>query len=144
MIPSPLPTYPWEKVATDLFEFQGQHNLPLVDYFSRYPEIIRLTSTTSASVISTMKSVFARHGILSTIVSDNGPQYDSAEMKTLASLYGFKYITSTPRYPQSNGQAERTVKTVKSLLQGCQTFNCPCLAIVLLPCPGVVSAQLNC
>ena len=64
-----------------------------------------------------MKSVFARHGILSTIVSDNSPQYDSAEMKTLASLYGFKYITSIPHYPQSNGQAERTVKTVKSLLQ---------------------------
>ena len=33
MIPSLLPTYPWEKVATDLFEFQGQHYLLLVDYF---------------------------------------------------------------------------------------------------------------
>ena len=117
VIPSSLPTYPWEKVATDLFEFQGQHYLLLVDYFSRYPEVIRLTSTTSASVISAMKSVLARHGIPSTIVSDNGPQYDSAEMKTFASLYGFKHITSSPHYPQSNGQAERTVKTVKGLLQ---------------------------
>ena len=92
MIPSPLPTYPSEKVATD----QGQHYLLLVDYFSRYPGVIRLTSTTSASVISAMKSVFARHGIPSTIVSDNGPQYDSAEMKTFASLYAFKHITSSP------------------------------------------------
>ena len=25
IIPSPLPTYPWGKVATDLFEFQGQN-----------------------------------------------------------------------------------------------------------------------
>ena len=56
-----------------------------------------------------MKSVFARHGILSTIVTDNGLQNDSAKLKTLVSLYGFKYITSTPHYPQSNGQAERTV-----------------------------------
>ncbi len=117
MISSPLPTYPWEKVATNLFEFQGQHYLLLVDYFSRYPEVIRLSSTTPASVISAMKSVIARHGIPSTIVSDNGPQYDSAEMKTFASLYGFKYITSSPHYPQRNGQAERTVKTVKGLLQ---------------------------
>ena len=117
MIPSPLPTYPWEKVATDLFEFQGQHYLLLVDYFSRYPEVIRLHSTTSASVISAMKSVFSRHGIPSTIVSDNGPQYDSAGMKAFASSYGFKHITSSPHYPQSNGQAERTVKTVKGLLQ---------------------------
>ena len=96
MIPSALPIYPWEKVATDLFEFQGQHYLLLVDYFSRYPEVIRLHSTTSASVISAMKSVFSRHGIPSTIVSDNGPQYDSAEMKAFASSYGFKHITSSP------------------------------------------------
>ena len=128
MIPSSLPTYPWEKVATNLFEFQWQHYLLLVDYFSRYSEVIRLTSTTSASVISAMKSVFARHGIPSTVVSDNGPQYDSAEMKTFASLYGFKHITSSPHYPQSNGQA----------------FSCHCWAIVLLPCPGVVSVQVNC
>ena len=102
---------PMGKVATDLFEFQGQHYLLLMDYCSRYPEVIRLTSTTSASVISAMKSIFARHGIPSTIVSDNGPQYDSVEIKTFVSLYEFKHITS------SNGQAERTVKTVKGLLQ---------------------------
>ena len=88
-----------------------------MDYFSRYPEVIRLTSTTSASVISAMKSVFSSHGIPSTIVSNNGPQYDSAEMKTFASLYEFKHITSSLHYPHSNGQAERTVKPVKGLLQ---------------------------
>ena len=117
MIPSPPPTYQWEKVATDLFEFKGQHYVLLVDYFSRYQEVIRLTSTTSASVISAMKSVFTTHGIPSTIVSNNGLQYNSAEMKTFASLYGFKHITSSPHYPQSNGQAEHTVKAVKGLLQ---------------------------
>ena len=116
MIPSPLPTYPWEKVATDLFELQGKHYLLLVDYFSRYPEVIRLTSTTSASVISVMKSVFSRLGIPNIIVSDNGPQYDSAEMKAFAASYGFRHITSSPHYPQSNGLAERMVKTMKGLL----------------------------
>ena len=117
MIPSPLPTYPWEKVTTDLFEFQGQHYLLFVDYFSQYPEVIRVHSTTSASVISAMKSVFSKNGIPSTIVGDNGPQYNSAEMKACPLSYGFKHITSSPHYPQSNSQAERTVKTVKGLLQ---------------------------
>ena len=117
MIPSPLPTYPWEKVATDLFELQGKHYLLLVDYFSHYPEVIRLTFTTSASVIFAMKSVFSRHGIPNTIVSDNGPQYDSTEMKAFAASCQFRHITSSPHYPQSNGLAECMVKTMKGLLQ---------------------------
>ena len=63
-----------------------------------------------------MKSVFSRHGIPRTVISDNGPQYDSVEMKQFASTYGFNHVTSSPYYPQSNGLAERIVKTIKSLI----------------------------
>ena len=38
-------------------------------------------------------------------------------MKQFSSTYGFQHITSFPHYHQSNWQAERTVRTVKSLLQ---------------------------
>ena len=116
MISSKLPKHPWERIATDLFEMNKQTYLLLVDYYSRYPEVIKLNSTTSSSVIAAMKSVFSRHGIPHTVISDNGPQYDSAEMKQFSSTYGFNHITSSPYYPQSNGLAERTVKTIKSLL----------------------------
>ena len=115
LLPSALPKHPWEKVASDLFEFKG--NLLVVDYYSHYPEVIQLTATSSSSVISSMKSIFSRHGIPRTVVSDNGPQYNSAEMKDFASSYGFIHVTSSPHYCQSNGLAERTVKTVKGLLE---------------------------
>ena len=60
---TPLPKYPWQVVATDLFELHGVHYLLIADYYSRYPEVSRLTTTTSAAVITAMKAVFARHGI---------------------------------------------------------------------------------
>ena len=50
-------------------------------------------------------------------MSDNGPQFDSKEMEQFAKSYCFQHITSSPHYHQSNGLAERMVKTVKSLLR---------------------------
>ena len=79
MMISPLPDHPWQVIGTDLFELNGQTYLLVVDYFSRYPEIARLTSTTSLAVINVLKSIFARHGIPLTVLSDNGPQYASQE-----------------------------------------------------------------
>ena len=38
-------------------------------------------------------------------------------MRQFAETYGFHHITFSSYYPQENGQAERTVCTVKNLLQ---------------------------
>ena len=116
MISSKLSKHPWERIATDLFELNKQTYVLFVYYCSCYPEVIKLNSTTSTSVINAMKSVFSRHGIPHTVISNNRPQYDSVEMKQFASTYGFNHVTSSPYYPQSNDLAERMVKTVKSLI----------------------------
>ena len=127
LLTTPLPQYPWQTVASDLFELRGTHYLVVVDYFSRYPEIMKLTSTTSTSVISALKSVFARHGIPDVVRSDNGPQYSSGEFAAFAESYRFRHCTSSPHFPQSNGQAERMVQTAKRLLT---SSNDPFLALM--------------
>uniref|UniRef100_A0A1X7U3E4 Integrase catalytic domain-containing protein n=1 Tax=Amphimedon queenslandica TaxID=400682 RepID=A0A1X7U3E4_AMPQE len=81
--------------------------LVIVDYFSRYIEVQPLSSTTSASLISSRKSIFSRHGIPDTLMSDNSPQFVSKEMSQFAKAYGFIQVTSSPHYPQSNGLVER-------------------------------------
>jgi len=117
LIPTTLPELPWQKVATDLFEWKGANYLLIIDYYSRWIEIARLEQTTSQCVINHMSSIFARYGIPEIVMSDNGPQYDSNAFKLFAREYRFQHNTSSPYFPQSNGEAERAVKTVKGLLQ---------------------------
>lgn len=145
LLPTPLPDYPWQKAGTDLFELKGATYLLVVDYFSRYPEVIQLKSTTSHRVINALKSIFARHGIPETLISDNGPQYISTEFKQFAKAYGFEHLTSSPHYPQSNGLAERKVKTVKKLLKRSAD---PCLSLLSyratpLPWCGLSPSELS-
>ena len=117
LLTTPLPDYPWQMVRSDLFEISGEHYLLIMDYFSW------LTSTTSAAVITSLKSIFMRHGILEVLRSDNNPQYASQQFLMFAESYGFQHSTSSLRYPQSNGQAGRTVKQQSSdpLLNYCAT-----------------------
>ena len=116
LVPSELPELPFQRVGTDLFEWEKRTYLLVVDYYSRYIEIAPLNRT-AVDVIMHMKSIFARHGIPEVVMSDNGPQYACEAFEEFAREYHFRHITSSPKYPQSNGEAERAVKTVKSLLK---------------------------
>ena len=86
LISTPLSNHPWEKLAADLFELKGSTYILLVDYYSRFVEAQKLTSTTTASVIAFLKPMFARYGIPNTLISDNGPQFSSAEMKEFSKV----------------------------------------------------------
>ena len=51
------------------------------------------------------------------VVSNNGPQYSSEAYAAFARQFRFEHVTSSPHYPQSNGEAEWAVQTVKNLLK---------------------------
>lgn len=125
LMPTTFPDRPWQVVATDLFELPKATYLLVVDYFSRYVEVANVTkSQTSGEIIKKLKEIFARHGIPEQLRSDNGPQYASAEFAQFAKNWGIKHITSSPRFPRSNGEVERAVKTVKSLLKKGDVDDC--------------------
>ena len=50
-------------------------------------------------------------------MSDNSPLFQSAEFQAFASAYEFTHRTSSPRYPQGNSLAEKSVTTVKTLMK---------------------------
>ncbi|CAC5373515.1 unnamed protein product [Mytilus coruscus] len=117
MIESELPERPWSKVAADIFHLNGNDYILIIDYYSKWPEIHKLDNLTRKNTIDYLKSTFSRCGIPDIFFSDNGVQFSSLECKDFAKDYGFQHLTSSPTYAQSNGQAERTVQTIKSLLE---------------------------
>ncbi|XP_037502386.1 uncharacterized protein K02A2.6-like [Rhipicephalus sanguineus] len=107
LVSTALPGRPWEFLGMDLFHLNGQTFLLVVDYYSRFPEVVTLRSTTARAVIDALKSIFAHHGIPQDIRSDNGPPFSSQEYVAFATSYGFNHATSSPHYARSNGEAER-------------------------------------
>ncbi|XP_063366408.1 uncharacterized protein K02A2.6-like [Cydia amplana] len=115
------PCLPWQKLATDLFDYNSKKYLLVVDYYSNYIEIAQLnTDHRSQTVIQHLKSMFSRHGIPLQLVSDGGPPYNSQEFQKFLSDWDIEHIMSSPHFPRSNGLAEVSVKIVKNILRKCQ------------------------
>jgi len=117
LIPAAFPEKPWERIGMDLCCKDNKTFLIVIDYYSRWIECRKLNQQTSASVIKELKSLFCTHGIPEVIISDNGSQFSSENFREFGRSYGFTHITSSPRHPQGNGEAERAVRTIKEILK---------------------------
>ncbi|KAJ9544403.1 LOW QUALITY PROTEIN: hypothetical protein OSB04_024110 [Centaurea solstitialis] len=87
--------------------------LVLTDYFSKWIEAAAFSQVRDKEVISFIQTnIIYRFGVPSEITCDNGSQFISERTRKFCDERGIKLITSTPRYPQSNGLAESSNKTI--------------------------------
>ena len=133
LIQHDIPSKPWVKVGTDLFTLFNKTFLVIVDYTSKYFEVIQIPNAKSKTVINYTKSIFSRHNIPSIVISDNGPEFSSRRYRQFAKHWDFHHKTSSPEYPQSNGLVERTIQTIKQTLRKSREDDSdPYLAILAL------------
>ncbi|XP_073820944.1 uncharacterized protein [Musca autumnalis] len=113
------PKAPWERVHIDYAgPFEGMMLLIISDAFSKWLEVKVTKSMNAAATITLLDEVFATYGVPSILVSDNGTNFSSAEFKNFIQRIGVKYHKFTaPYHPATNGQAERSVQTVKNALK---------------------------
>ena len=121
MLKHSTPDTPWTKVATDLFHITScnKHYLIIIDYTSKFFEVVEIPDCQTSTVIEHMKQIFSRMGIPQEVISDNGPEYSSYEFKNFSKIWNFKHTTTSPTYPQSNGCVERMIQTVKRTIKKC-------------------------
>ncbi len=62
LLTNPLPSRPWQRVASDIFHWNKGNYVLLIDYYSRYIEVASLTSMATKPVIEKLKAMFARQG----------------------------------------------------------------------------------
>ena len=112
------PTKPWQRVHVDFAgPFKGRMLMVAVDAHSKWPEVCEMSSTTTANTVRALRQLFAAYGLPEQIVSDNGPQFISADFAEFMKMNGVKHIRCAPYHPSSNGAAERFVRTVKEALE---------------------------
>ena len=84
--------------------------LIVTDAPSKWPEVQVTTTTTASKTIEVLREMFARYGYL---VSDNGPQFVSAEFGNFCASNGIIHLRSAPYHPATNGAVECMVQTVR-------------------------------
>nr|XP_053616105.1 uncharacterized protein K02A2.6-like [Plodia interpunctella] len=112
------PNKPWSRLHIDYVgPFQGKTFLILIDSFSKWPEVKIVVDMSSSTLIKILREIFAAQGLPDTIVSDNGRSFTSEEFQNYCKTNGIRHILVAPYHPASNGQAERTVQTIKNKLR---------------------------
>ena len=102
---------PWAKLAANLCKLHGHTLLVVSDYFSN------CTSKWCVFALPQCKLLFpSRRPCLRILVTDE-PQFSSNEFQVFKNSWSLNDVTTSPRYPQSNGKAENAVWTVKRLFE---------------------------
>ena len=92
-----VPQEPWERIAMDYFYMNGRLYILICDYFSKFPFMFQVKTTSFANLKDHLEELFSVEGIPDEIMSDNGPPFNGKE--------------------RSNGFIERQIQTVKRLIE---------------------------
>lgn len=95
----------------------GHNLLVLVDYFSRFIEVIIMREITAKLTVQALHETFCSNGIPETLRTDNGPQFVSELLSQFCTEHGIRLVRTTPYWPQANGEVERANRALKKRLQ---------------------------
>jgi len=110
--PLEIPVWKWDSISMDFVT-----HLPrtLRGHDTIWVIVDRLTKSAQLYI----KEIVRLHGGPSSIVSDRDPRFTSRFWQTLQSAIGSKLTMSSAYHPQTDGQFERTIQSLKDLLRTC-------------------------
>jgi transposase InsO family protein len=112
------PQQVWSRVHMDFAgPIWNSKWLIVIDAKSKFPMVVDMENDTTAKNLShALERIIDWFGPPATLVSDNGPPFNSYEMNRFYDKYGINHITTAPYHPASNGLAERFVRSFKEAM----------------------------
>lgn len=113
----------WERIATDIcgpFPRSSNKNkyiLVVTDYFTKFTEAYAVPNIEAETVANKfVKEWICRYGCPMQLHSDQGSNYQSALFIEVCKLLGIEQTRTSPYHPQSDGQAEKFMSTLKKMI----------------------------
>ena len=123
--PLPIPGRPWESIGMDFLGIIPKSTsekdmiLIVIDRLTKMARFIPTHSSGSSKKTTDffLREVFRHHGLPSNIVSDRDPRFTAKFWEALQKALGVRLLMSTAEHPQTDEQAEVTVKIIQKLLK---------------------------
>ena len=120
----PLIDTPFKRVAVDIIgpifpssEKGFRYILSMVDYATRYPDVVPLKSIDTETVAEALFDMYSRLGCPEEVLSDNSSQFISDCMEEVSRLLSIRQLTRTPYHPMCNGLVEKFNGTLGVMLR---------------------------
>jgi hypothetical protein len=124
--PLSIPHRPWESIAMDFMlslpiSDKGNDGvIVFTDRLTKFSHFVPCRTTITAEGVADLyfENVFRLHGLSRSFVSDRDSKFTSIFWTKLCSLLGTDMRLSTSFHPQTDGQSERTFRTLQQMIRG--------------------------
>ncbi|GJT04932.1 putative reverse transcriptase domain-containing protein [Tanacetum coccineum] len=122
-----IPEWKWDNITMDFVtklpkSSQGYDTIwVIVDRLTKSAIFTPMRETDPMDKLARiyLKEVVTRHGIPVSIICDRDPRFVSNFWRSLQNALGTNLDKSTAYHPQTDGQSERTIHTLKNMLRAC-------------------------
>lgn len=126
----PIPEYPWQWVSLDLIinlPRSRSGNDAIVVFVCRLTKMVHYVATTSNVTAPQLATIFMRevvrlHGVPEAILSDRDPRFTAHFWRAFWEQLGTTLTMSTAYHPQTDGQTERSNRTLEEMLRSRVNF----------------------
>nr|GFB74128.1 putative reverse transcriptase domain, ribonuclease H-like domain, aspartic peptidase domain protein [Tanacetum cinerariifolium] len=127
LVPPKIPKWKWDNITMDFVtklpkSSQGYNTIwVIVDRLTKSAIFTPIKETDPMYKLARiyLKEVVTRHGIPVSIISDRDPRFVSNFWRSLQNTLGTRLDMSTAYHPETDGQSERTIQTLKDMLRAC-------------------------
>ncbi|GKF24562.1 reverse transcriptase domain-containing protein [Tanacetum coccineum] len=127
LVQSEIPQWKWDNIMMDFVtklpkSSQGYDTIwVIVDRLTKSAIFMPMRETDPLDKLARMylKEVVTKHGIPVSIICNHDPQFALNIWRSLQKALGTSLDMSTAYHPQTDGQSERTIQTLKDMLRAC-------------------------